>query len=291
MGRLPGRPTEQKQGGDVERKHSLNRSSSTTAVRVKGVGKAFGKPEAEAHGVLRDVNLTIGRGEFFVLVGPSGSGKSTLLRMIAGIERVSSGVIEAENGRAVAGPSRDRGMVFQGLDAPLFDWLNVSQNVSFGLEVQGVPRNERRDIVERHIQLVGLRGHEKKYPSELSGGMKQRVQIARTLATDPAVVLMDEPFASLDAQTRRVLQKEIVSIWQRTEKTFVYVTHDIREAVLLGQRIAVLSSGPNARVRQQFDIDLAYPRDDLSADYATYVRQVDTVIQEEAAKQWTESKV
>ena len=253
---------------------------------LRGVGKAYGDAGRGLPWVVKDVDLHIGDGEFFVLVGPSGSGKSTLLKMIAGIEEISAGVIIAEDGKAVSGPSRDRGMVFQALDAPLFDWLNVEQNVSFGLEQTRMTRPERKRIAAEHIQLVGLKGHERKYPHELSGGMKQRVQIARTLATDPRIVLMDEPFAALDALTRRVLQREMVRIWQRTGKTVIYVTHDIREAVVLGQRIAVLSSGPGATIRYTFDISLDYPRDDLSPEYADYVRRVDALIEEEAVKQW-----
>ena len=261
-------------------------SATSPAVHLSHVGKAYGTADPDLPWVVKDVDLDIGDGEFFVLVGPSGSGKSTLLKMIAGIEEISAGIITAEDGKRVSGPSRDRGMVFQTLDAPLFDWLNVVQNVSFGLQQNRMARAERRKVAAEYIQLVGLKGHERKYPHELSGGMKQRVQIARTLATDPRIVLMDEPFAALDALTRRVLQREMVRIWQRTRKTVIYVTHDIREAVVLGQRIAVLSSGPDATIRETFDISLDYPRDDLSADYAEYVRRVDALIEEEAGKQW-----
>jgi NitT/TauT family transport system ATP-binding protein len=258
----------------------------SSSVRLANVGKFYGKDPGGRPWIVRGISLEVRAGEFFVLVGPSGSGKSTLLRMIAGIESISAGTVTAERGEAVRGPSRERGMVFQSIDAPLFDWLDVLQNVAFGLRVQGMPKSAREARAREFIQLVGLRGHERKFPAELSGGMKQRVQIARTLATDPEIVLMDEPFAALDAQTRRVLQQEIVRIWQRTGKTIVYVTHDIREAVILGQRIAALGSGPDAVIRQLFDIDLAYPRDDLSPEYATFVRAVEAVIQEESAKQW-----
>jgi NitT/TauT family transport system ATP-binding protein len=236
--------------------------------------------------ILADLSIDIAEGEFFVLVGPSGSGKSTLLKLVAGTAFASAGRVTTEGGRPVEGPSRRRGMVFQSVDGPLFEWLTVAQNIAFGPRMAGESAARQKEIAARHIDLVGLTGHEAKYPHELSGGMKQRVQIARTLAAGPEIVLMDEPFAALDALTRRVLQREIGRIWRETGKTFIYVTHDIREAVLLGERIAVMSAGPRANIRAVYDIPLPYPRDDLDSRFADMVRKVEGDIEEEASRQW-----
>jgi NitT/TauT family transport system ATP-binding protein len=266
-------------------------SSSDGAVPeivLRSVGMAYpsaGQPEL----VLANVDLQIDKGEFFVLVGPSGSGKSTLLKLIAGTALPNEGQVFAggQSMQVVTGPDRSRGMVFQAMDGPLFDWLNVIDNIAFGQRMAGKKGASLKTHAQAYIDLVGLKGHEAKYPHELSGGMKQRVQIARTLAAEPDVVLMDEPFAALDALTRRVLQREIARIWRETGKTFIYVTHDIREAVLLGQRIAVLSAGPRAAIRHQYDIPLPYPRDDLDPRFAGLVRQLEGNIETEANRQWT----
>ena len=258
------------------------------AVNLNDVGKAYvdGDPQdPKLPWVLRHINLTIHEGEFFVLVGPSGSGKSTLLKLIAGFHAATEGSVEVD-GAIVVGPHRDRGFVFQSVDAPLFDWLNVQHNVEFGLRMQGLSHAERHSTASRFIELVGLRGHEAKLPAELSGGMKQRVQIARVLANDPRIVLMDEPFAALDAQTRRVLQRELVGIWQRTGKTAVYVTHDIREAVLLGQRVGVLTSGPAATLQIIHPVPMPYPRDDLSPQFSELVGLIQHEIEQQSDKQW-----
>lgn len=238
--------------------------------------------------ILADLSLTIPEGEFFVLVGPSGSGKSTLLKLVAGTAFPTEGRVSAMS-KAITGPDRQRGMVFQSVEGPLFDWLTVMENVGFGPRMAGASRADQLATAQRYIDMVGLKGHEKKFPSELSGGMKQRVQIARTLAADPAVVLLDEPFAALDALTRRVLQREIARIWQETGRTFLYVTHDIREAVLLGQRIGVMSRGPRASIRNIYDIDLPYPRDDLDTRFAEIVRKLEGDIEREAMGQWDET--
>ncbi len=235
--------------------------------------------------VLRDISLGIGRGEIFVLVGPSGCGKSTLLRLIAGFFEPTSGQIVAD-GRPVRAPGRDRGMVFQSVDAPLFDWLTVEQNVEFGLRMQGMPPFERQERAKRLIGTVGLTGHEQKFPRELSGGMKQRVQIARALAVDPSILLMDEPFAALDAQTRKIMQREIVRIWSEVGKTIVYVTHDIREAVLLGHRVAVMTAGPEARIKQIYDVNLPHPRDETSTEFVGFYRQIEQDIEKEVTTAW-----
>jgi NitT/TauT family transport system ATP-binding protein len=236
--------------------------------------------------VLSEISLTIAEGEVFVLVGPSGSGKSTILRLMAGFITPTSGRIIGPQSRPITGPGRDRGMVFQSVDAPLFDWLTVSENVEFGLRMAAMPTRERRARAQAFVALVGLQGHERKFPRELSGGMKQRVQIARALAVDPAVILMDEPFAALDAQTRRIMQREIVRIWSQTGKTIMYVTHDIREAVLLGQRVAVLTAGPGARIKTVYDVPLPYPRDETAAGFMELYRRIDRDIEEEVSTAW-----
>lgn len=263
----------------------MSPASDHPAIRFDAVGMAYPGQAAGSELILADLSLSIPTGEFFVLVGPSGSGKSTLLKLVAGTAFPTEGRVTALS-EQITGPDRHRGMVFQSIDGPLFDWLTVIENVGFGPKMAGASRAEQTQIAKRFIDMVGLKGHEKKFPSELSGGMKQRVQIARTLAADPGVVLLDEPFAALDALTRRVLQLEIARIWQETGRTFLYVTHDIREAVLLGQRVGVMSRGPRANIRNIYDIDLAYPRDDLDPAFADIVRALEKDIEQEASGQW-----
>lgn len=261
------------------------RTAGPPAVRLEGVGMGYGQAAKPENYILADLDLTIGAGEFFVLVGPSGSGKSTLLKLVAGTAFPNEGRVTFE-GATVTGPGRKRAMVFQSVDGPLFDWLTVAENIAFGLEIAGVARAVKDATVARYVELVGLKGHEAKFPHQLSGGMKQRVQIARTLAVEPDVVLMDEPFAALDALTRRVLQREIARIWSETGKTFIYVTHDIREALLLGQRIGVMSVGPRATVRHIHEIALPFPRDELDPQFLALTRQLDEEIEREATRQW-----
>lgn len=260
-------------------------NEGATILQMRQVGMGYGVSPAPAQYILADLNLDVPQGEFFVLVGPSGSGKSTLLKLIAGTAFPNAGTVSFE-GQRIAGPDRKRGMVFQSVEGPLFDWLTVEQNIGFGLMIAKAPRPQYQETVARYIDLVGLTGHEGKYPHELSGGMKQRVQIARTLAVEPDLVLMDEPFAALDALTRRVLQREIARIWSETRKTVVYVTHDIREALLLGQRIGVMSIGPRATVRKIHHIDLPFPRDELAPEFLRLNRLLDEEIEQEATRQW-----
>ncbi len=190
---------------------------------------------------LDNVSLAVGDREFVALLGPSGCGKSTLLYLVGGFLPVEEGAILVE-GRPIAGPGPDRGIVFQHF--ALFPWKTVTQNVLYGLEKKGLPREERLRRAQEFIELVGLAGFEDSYPSQLSGGMKQRAAIARTLAIDPSVLLMDEPFGALDAQTRSLMQAELLRIWQRSRKTVIFVTHDVQEAVFLAERIAVMSARP-----------------------------------------------
>ncbi|GLI39450.1 ABC transporter ATP-binding protein [Geobacter hydrogenophilus] len=205
---------------------------------------------------LKNINLEVRDGEFLALVGPSGCGKSTLLDILAGLAFPSSGAAYID-GKKITGPALDRGIVLQGY--ALFPWRTVRRNVEFGLEVKKVPKGERRDISSRFIKLVGLEGFEDRYPHELSGGMKQRVAIARALAYDPEVLLMDEPFAAVDAQTREVLQDELLRIWGETKKTIVFVTHSIEEAVFLADRVAVLTANPGT-LKEVVPINLPRPR-------------------------------
>jgi len=224
---------------------------------IDGVGKTFMEKRGGTSTVaLRDFSLSIGDGEFVCLVGPSGCGKTTLLKLVAGLEHASLGAIYID-GKPVTSPGPDRGLVFQ--DFALFPWRDVIGNVAFGPEVLEVPPAERLQIAERCIQLVGLSGIGHKYPSELSGGMKQRVAIARALANNPGVLLMDEPFGSLDAQTRNLMQNELLRIWYDNKKAVVFVTHSVEEAVYLANRVVVMTGSPGS-VKQIFPVELSYPR-------------------------------
>ncbi|MFG2894082.1 ABC transporter ATP-binding protein [Streptomyces sp. NPDC048248] len=224
----------------------------SSSIVFENVTKTFPSREGEELTALRDVGLEIAPGEFTVVVGPSGCGKSTLLDLLAGLATPSSGRVLVD-GAPVLGPGLDRGVVFQ--QYALLPWRDARGNVEFGLEAKGVPRRERRERAQEYLELVGLTGFGNRYPHELSGGMRQRVAIARSLAFDPDVLLMDEPFAALDAQTRDLLQEELLRIWERTGKTVVFITHGIDEAVYLGQRVAVLTSRPG-RIKEVIDVDL-----------------------------------
>jgi len=201
---------------------------------------------------LDGLSLEVADGEFLCIVGPSGCGKSTFLYLVAGLAHASSGRILVD-GKQVERPGRDRGMVFQ--DFAILPWRTVERNIGHGLEIAGVARKERDTIVRRYIELMGLSGFENKYPYELSGGMRQRVAVARTLAADPQVVLMDEPFAALDAQTRNVMQEELVRIGMHERKTILFVTHSVDEAVILGDRVVVLTHRPG-RVKASIPIEI-----------------------------------
>jgi len=212
---------------------------------------------------LRDVNLFINKGEFICLIGASGCGKSTLLRIVAGFETATSGSAKVR-GKAVMEPGPDRGMVFQ--DYALFPWLSVRDNIAFGPVERGVERAEIREKVEKFIDVVGLRKFAGAYPHQLSGGMKQRVAIARVLANDADIVLMDEPFGALDALTRERLQEELLDIWQRTGLTVIFVTHSIEEAIFLADRVVVMTPGPG-KIESDNPIDLPRPRDVSSPEF------------------------
>lgn len=228
---------------------------SAAKIRFENVSKEFtvradDGGAAKRFVAVHDVTLDVRPGEFLVLVGPSGCGKSTLLDLLAGLALPTSGRVLID-GQPVTGPARDRGVVFQ--QYALFPWLSALDNVAFGLEVAGEGKRARREKAAHYLELVGLTDFSNRFPHELSGGMKQRVAIARSLAYEPQVLLMDEPFAALDAQTRETLQEELVEIWQRTGKTIVFITHGIDEAVVLGQRVAIMTTRPG-RIKQIVDI-------------------------------------
>ncbi|HEV8676706.1 MAG TPA: ABC transporter ATP-binding protein [Methylomirabilota bacterium] len=224
---------------------------------LRGLGKTYFDVYAGAHvTAVEDVSLEVKDGEFVALVGPSGCGKTTLLNMIAGFILPSRGEILLD-GRRVQGPGPDRGVVFQSF--ALFPWKTVLDNVTFGLKMRGLPRGERDRIGREYVALVGLAGAEGRYPADLSGGMQQRVGVARALANRPDVLLMDEPFASVDAQTRMTLQEELTRIWQDRRPTIVFVTHDVEEAVFLANRVVVLSRAPG-RVVAELTVPVPRPR-------------------------------
>ncbi len=224
-------------------------------VVVDGVGKRFPGPNGGVQ-ALADVAFAVDSGEFLCVVGPSGSGKTTLFRIIAGLEEPTEGVVSLD-GEPIDGPGADLGVVFQ--EYHLFPWRTVAGNVGFGPEKRGVPAAERERRVAELLELVGLAGNEDSYPRELSGGMKQRVALARALALDPTLLLMDEPFGAVDAQTRAMLQDELLDIWAETGKTVLFVTHDVEEAVKLADRVVVMGTEPG-HVREIVDVDLDRPR-------------------------------
>src|SRR6195952_1937657 len=230
---------------------------------IPGLGKSYGAVEA-----LRGAELSVPAGEFVCLLGASGCGKSTLLRIVAGFEAPTAGTVLV-HGQPVNGPGPGRGMVFQ--DYGLFPWLTVRENIGFGPKSRGRSRAEIRDTVERFVELVGLRTFADAYPHQLSGGMKQRVAIARVLANDAEVVLMDEPFGALDAMTRERLQDELVEIWSRTGLTVLFVPHSIEGAILLADRVVVMSPGPG-RIDNEYTIDLPRPRDIASPEFNEWRR-------------------
>ncbi len=239
---------------------------SKPKIQVRNVSRSFVSPQGETIQALRDVNLEVadafatdGRdvGEFRVLLGPSGCGKSTILRIIAGLDQPDSGEVLV-NGQPVTGPGRDRGMVFQKYTS--FPWLTVTGNVEYGMKINGVPEAQRRETAAHLIEAVGLTPFANVYPETLSGGMQQRVAIARTLALRPQVVLMDEPFGALDAQTRTDMQELLMKIWDETASTVLFVTHDVDEAIYLADRIYIMCAGPGTIV-EDLPVPFGRPRE------------------------------
>jgi NitT/TauT family transport system ATP-binding protein len=239
-------------------------SSSAETLELQGVTKRFpargGGGEVVA---LEDISMSVAQGEFIALIGPSGCGKSTLLNVIAGFTSPSSGAVLLD-GRSISGPGPDRGFVFQ--EYAIFPWLSALENVRFGLRKTPLSRRDQYSRAKEHMDLVGLKGFEHAYPHELSGGMQQRVAIARVLAIDPEILLMDEPFGALDAQTRSLMQAELQRIWQAMRKTVVFVTHSVEEALFLADRIVCMQGGPG-RIHTVFEVDLERPRDITSEPF------------------------
>ena len=229
---------------------------------------------------LKDFNLEVRENEFTVIVGPSGCGKSTFLHIAAGFEKPTEGEILLD-GKPVTKPGPDRGFVFQ--EPNLYPWRTVLGNIMFGLEVMGVPKKEAEKKAMEYVKMVGLTGFENAYPHTLSGGMKQRVGIARALAYDPEVLLMDEPFGALDAQTRKVMQRELIRIWEKTKKTVVFVTHSVIEAVYLADTIVVMTARPG-RVKGIIDVDLPRPRNYTDKRYLSIREKVLNLLEEEVTK-------
>jgi NitT/TauT family transport system ATP-binding protein len=237
-------------------------AEASPIIEIAHVSKVFRLQEQTIH-ALSDANLSICKGEFICLIGASGCGKSTLLRIMAGFERPSSGQALMW-GKPITGPDPSRGMVFQ--DYALFPWLSVRENIGFGPAARGLSRSQVKETIDKFIDLVGLAKFADAYPHQLSGGMKQRVAIARVLANDAELVLMDEPFGALDAMTRERLQDELLEIWQRTKLTVVFVTHSIEEAIFLANRVVVMTPGPG-RIESDNPLGLARPRDVASPEF------------------------
>ena len=228
-----------------------------TALRIEQISRIF--PARAGHAptrALEPTNLVVGDNDFVTILGPSGCGKSTLLRIVAGLDRPTSGRVTIDE-REVIGPGAERGMVFQSYT--LFPWLTVHENIAFGLRERGISHAERRKVADRFIQQIGLSGFENHWPKQLSGGMQQRTAIARALANDPKILLLDEPFGALDNQTRALMQEMLLGIWERDQKTVLFVTHDIEEAIFLGNRVVVMSARPG-RIKAEIAIDLPHPR-------------------------------
>lgn len=238
-------------------------------LEIRGLKKSFPQKKEEMIAI-SNFDLDVKEGEFVCILGPSGCGKTTILRIIAGLETQTAGWILLD-GKEISGPGSDRGMVFQ--EFALFPWRTVRRNIEFGLELKGIPAEERRARTQKYIDLVGLKGFEDYHPYQLSGGMKQRVGIARALANEPAILLMDEPFGALDAQTRNQMQKELLRIWSETKKTVVFITHSVDEAVFLADRIVVMTARPSS-ISQIYEIKWERPRDRANPEFAALRKQI-----------------
>lgn len=256
---------------------SKNPTGSAKIV-VRGASKSFLGHTANPVEALKDVNLTIGENEFLAIVGPSGCGKSTLLYMIGGFMPLSGGEIIVD-GKPVEKPGRDRGVVFQHF--ALFPWKTVLGNVEYGLAEQGMPKTERRVLAQRYIDMVKLTGFENTFPNRLSGGMQQRVALARTLVCQPDILLMDEPFGALDAQTREIMQEELLEIWRRQKMTVVFVTHDVREAVFLAERVIVMTARPG---RIKAEISTSDKNESTGAVIEEMSREIWSILRSEVKK-------
>lgn len=240
------------------------------AIEFRNISKYYENLEGEETTALKQINLTVKDGEFICILGPSGCGKSTLLEIAAGLMPHYDGEILLD-GRLVSGTSRDIGVVFQ--DSSLFPWRSVSKNIEFGLEIANDDKIERAQKVEKAIESVGLNGFENKYPHQLSGGMRQRAGIARTLVNNPECILMDEPFSAVDHLTRLTLQEEIVRIWQKEQKTIIFITHDVSEAVYLATRIVLLTPRPG-KIQKIFDVPMDRPRNRNNPSFLDIIEKI-----------------
>jgi nitrate ABC transporter ATP-binding subunit len=245
------------------------REAKNAHITIRGVTKRFAVGDGEVEALGR-IDVTVAQGEFVCLIGASGCGKSTMLRIIAGFEEPTTGEVLVD-GKRITGPGSDRGMVFQ--DYALFPWMTVRQNIGFGPRQRQLPRPEVEGIADEFVKLVGLERAANRYPNQLSGGMKQRVAIARVLANNANILLMDEPFGALDALTREQLQGELLAIWARSRVTVVFVTHSVEEAALLADRVLVMSAGPG-RIEADIGITLPRPRDVSSVEFNTVRRDL-----------------
>ncbi len=246
---------------------------------LRNVTKVFGA-DAQRYRALDGINLEVSEGEFVCLLGPSGCGKSTLLNILAGFDAASDGSVHFQ-GAPVRGAGKDRVMFFQDAGAALLPWLSAEENVRFALRVRKLPRPQWPAIIDKYLAMVDLAEHRHKFPAQLSGGMRQRLQIARALAVEPKVLLMDEPFAALDALTRRRMHGFLLDIWRRTGTTIVFVTHDIAEAVTLADRICLMSVGPGSRITEVIDVGLARPRDLADPGAAQLFKRVEALLTSE----------
>jgi len=245
---------------------------------VRGLCKQFTDISRHEHIVALDgIDLEIGDDEFLAVLGPSGCGKTTLLNIVAGFDHASGGTVQLD-GEAVLKPGPDRGVVFQ--EYALFPWLTVAQNIEFGLRERGVAKAERQARVREQILSVGLSGFERRYPQELSGGMRQRVALARVLVNDPKILLMDEPFAALDAQTRTIMQQELLRVWSAARRTAIFITHNIEEALLLGDRVVVMTARPG-RIKEIVTVNLIRPRDVTSVGFNETRRRITLLLESE----------
>jgi NitT/TauT family transport system ATP-binding protein len=249
-------------------------------LKITGLHKEFTKDDGTKMVAVDDFTLDINDGEFVCVLGPSGCGKTTVLRMIAGLETNTSGSMLLDD-KEISGPGSDRGMVFQ--EFALLPWRNVRKNVEFGLELKKMPPEQRKEVAQKYIDLVGLNGFEKYLPTQLSGGMKQRVGIARALANNPNILLMDEPFGALDAQTRNQMQKELLRIWKETKKTVMFVTHSVDEAVFLADRVVVLTSRPG-RIKEIITVDQERPRDRADPLFLSLRKKILMELEQEATQ-------
>ena len=244
-----------------------------TMIDCVHVGKTFETPEGE-HEVVRDLNFSAKENEFLVLFGPGQCGKTTIINLIAGFEQVTEGEVLAK-GVKVDRPDVSRGVVFQSIS--LFPWMTTMGNVEYGLKIKGVKKEERRKAAQKYIDLVGLQGFENSFPVQLSGGMKQRVGIARAYCNEPEVMLMDEPFGALDAQTRYMMQEELQRIWSTEKRTVIFVTNNIEEAIYLADRIIVLTNCP-ATVKKEYVIDLPRPRNLVSEEFLALRKEITSIL-------------